>query len=330
VISQKPAIKAQGGALRAAFHRMSTHAILGMALVFAFVPALGTAGAAPPAQPEFSSPEDAVAAMVGAMRRQSPGMLATIVGPGSEAWLFSGDAVADRTAMEEFMAAYEQRHVIARPEESRATVTVGADDWPLPIPVVESGARWHFDGAAGHEEVLARRIGRNELETIQVLEAMADAQVEYARADPGRTGRVAYAQKFESTPGKKDGLYWTAQPGEPESPLGPLVAQAAKEGYGGAKLSPYRGYVFRMLRGQGPHAPGGAFDYVVKGDMIGGFAIVGYPIAYGVSGVMTFMINQDAVVYQKDLGRETTRAVAAMKRFDPGPGWTKASPMRSP
>ena len=268
--------------------------------------------------------------MVGAMRRQLPGVLATIVGPGSQAWLLSGDDVADRAAMTKFVAAYDARHAIVRSGDDRATVTVGTDDWPLPIPLVRSGGQWRFDGAAGHDEVLARRIGRNELDTIQVLQAMADAQVEYARADWGRTGQVAYAQKFASTPGRHDGLYWPVQAGESESPLGPLVAQAAREGYTESKLRPYRGYVFRMLKAQGPNAPGGAFDYVVKGTMIGGFAIVGYPIAYGVSGVTTFMINQDAVVYQKDLGPRTAQAVAAMKRFDPGPGWTKAPSTRTP
>ena len=195
-------------------------------------------------------------------------------------------------------------------------------DWPLPIPLVRSGGQWRFDGEAGREEVLARRIGRNELETIQVLQAMADAQVEYARADRGRNAAVGYARKFASSPGRKDGLYWPVKAGEPASPLGPLVAQATREGYGDGKLRPYRGYVFKMLEGQGPAARGGAFDYVHKGAMIGGFAIVARPVSYGVSGVMTFMINQDAVVFQKDLGPQTAQAVAAMKRFDPGPGWT--------
>jgi hypothetical protein len=299
-------------------------------LALAFTSSVDAAKADKSAQPAFSSPDDAVAAMVGAMRRQLPGVLATIVGPSSQTWLLSGDDVADRAAMAKFVAAYDERHAIAQAGENRATVTVGADDWPLPIPLVRTGGQWHFDGAAGNAEVLARRIGRNELDTIQVLQAMADAQVEYARADWGRTGQIAYAQKFASSPGRHDGLYWPAAAGEPESPLGPLVAQAAREGYAESKLRPYRGYVFRMLKAQGASAPGGAFDYVVKGTMIGGFAIVASPISYGVSGVTTFMINQDAVVYQKDLGPRTAQTVAAMKRFDPGPGWTKAPTTRAP
>ena len=293
----------------------------GALLALALVSASSGLGAAPAAQPGFASPEEALTAMVGAMRRQLPSALATIVGPGSQAWLYSGDDVADRTAAEKFVAAYEKKHVIARQGDDRATVTVGDDDWPLPIPLVRSGTQWRFDGAAGRDEVLARRIGRNELATIQVLEAMADAQVEYARS---RAGQVAYAQKFASSAGKKDGLYWPPEAGQPASPLGPLVAQAAGEGYGGGKSRPYHGYVFRMLKAQGPAARGGAFDYVVKGAMIGGFAIVASPISYGNSGVMTFMINQDAVVWQKDLGPQTAQAAAAMKRFDTGPGWTKA------
>lgn len=295
----------------------------GLMLALALSASLATSHAATPAQPAFATPEDAMAAMVGAMKRQLPQALASIVGPGSQAWLYSGDDAADRAAVEKFVAAYEKRHVVARQGDDRATVTVGDDDWPLPIPLVRNGNQWRFDGAAGREEVLARRIGHNELETIQVLQAMADAQVEYARTDRGRDGSVGYAQKFASSAGRKDGLYWPAKAGEPPSPLGPLVAQASREGYGDGKLRPYRGYVFRMLKAQGPAARGGAFDYVHKGTMIGGFAIVAYPVSYGVSGVMTFMINQDAVVWQKDLGPQTKQAAAAMKRFDPGPGWTR-------
>ena len=293
-------------------------------LALALFASMGIAFAAAPTQPAFASPEDAVAAMVGAMRRQLPGALVTIVGAGSQAWLYSGDDVADRAAIERFVAAYEKRHVVARQGEDRATVSVGDDDWPLPIPLVRSGDRWRFDGATGRDEVLARRIGRNELETIQVLRAMADAQVEYARADRARSGQIGYAQKFASSAGKKDGLYWPAQAGEPASPLGPLVAQAAREGYGDGKVRPYRGYVFRMLKAQGPAAPGGAFDYVHKGSMIGGFAIVAHPVGYGVSGVMTFMINQQGKVYQKDLGPQTESIVEKMKEYDLDPSWSRS------
>jgi len=274
-------------------------------------------------QTTFASPEDAVAAMLGALRDGALSNVKKIVGPGSDAWLLSGDEVADRAAAERFVAAYDARHRIRSEGASRAVLTVGVDDWPMPVPVVKAGARWSFDAAAGREEVLARRIGRNELDTIQVLKAMADAQVEYARTDGAGTGQLAYAQKFASSPGKKDGLYWPVKDGEQISPLGPLVAQAATEGYSTANLTPYHGYLFRILTGQGSSAPGGGFDYVVKGVMIGGFAIVAYPANYGVSGVMTFLISHDWVVYQKDLGPTTPQLAPKMTRFDPVAGWKK-------
>ena len=271
----------------------------------------------------FSSPEDAVAAMVGALRNGPLSVVTTIVGSGSGDWLLSGDEVADRAAAAQFVAAYDAKHRIRREGASRAVLTVGVDDWPMPVPLVKTGMRWSFDSAAGRDEVLARRIGRNELDTIQVLKAMADAEIEYARATGAGSGQLAYAQKFASSPGKKDGLYWSVKDGEPMSPLGPLVAQAATEGYTSANLTPYHGYLFRILTGQGSSAPGGAFDYVAKGVMIGGFAMVAYPASYGVSGVMTLLISHDGVVYQKDLGPTTAQLAAKMTRFDPAPGWQK-------
>jgi len=291
-------------------------------LAFLFPTGLRAATAAT-TQKTFSSPEDAVAAMVGALRKGPPSVVTTIVGPGSGDWLLSGDEVADRAAAGQFVLAYDAKHRIRREGAARAVLTVGVDDWPMPVPLVKTGMRWSFDAAAGRDEVLARRVGRNELDTIQVLKAMADAQIEYARAAGVGTGQLAYAQKFASSPGKKDGLYWPVKDGEPMSPLGPLVAQAATEGYTTANLTPYRGYLFRILTGQGSSAPGGAFEYVAKGVMIGGFAMVAYPASYGVSGVMTFLISHDGVVYQKDLGPATAQVAPTMTRFDPGPGWHK-------
>jgi hypothetical protein len=291
-------------------------------LAFLFPTGLHAATAAT-TQKTFSSPEDAVAAMVGALRKGPPSVVTTIVGPGSGDWLLSGDEVADRAAAGQFVLAYDAKHRIRREGAARAVLTVGVDDWPMPVPLVKTGMRWSFDAAAGRDEVLARRVGRNELDTIQVLKAMADAQIEYARAAGVGTGQLAYAQKFASSPGKKDGLYWPVKDGEPMSPLGPLVAQAATEGYTTANLTPYRGYLFRILTGQGSSAPGGAFEYVAKGVMIGGFAMVAYPASYGVSGVMTFLISHDGVVYQKDLGPATAQVAPTMTRFDPGPGWHK-------
>jgi hypothetical protein len=305
---------------RTAWLERATRAALAVTLLAFLFPAVLRAATAEGTQATFSSPEDAVAAMVGALRDGALGNVTKIVGPGSGDWLLSGDEVADRAAAKRFVAAYDARHRLRSEGAARAVLTVGVDDWPMPVPLVKTGMRWRFDAAAGREEVLARRIGRNELDTIQVLKAMADAQIEYARAEGAGTGQLAYAQKFASSPGKKDGLYWPVKDGEPTSPLGPLVAQAATEGYTTANLTPYHGYLFRILTAQGSSAPGGAFDYIVKGAMIGGFAIVAYPANYGVSGVMTFVISHDGVVYQKDLGTTTAQLALKMTRFDPGPG----------
>jgi len=210
---------------------------------------------------------------------------------------------------------------------------VGKDDFPFPIPIVKKGQLWFFDTQAGKEEILNRRIGRNELSTIQACLAYVDAQREYARRDREAGSLMEYAQRFASSPGKKDGLYWETKEGESPSPLGPLVAQAVKEGYKkkedekqakGQTLIPYHGYYYKILKAQGNNAPGGAYDYVVKGKMIGGFAMVAYPAQYGVSGVMTFVVNHDGVVYEKDLGKETEKIASAMKKFDPDKTWKKA------
>jgi hypothetical protein len=204
---------------------------------------------------------------------------------------------------------------------------VGKDDWPLPIPIRKKGSAWFFDTKAGKEEMLNRRIGRNELNTIDVLEAYVVAQREYAGKDRDGDGVYPYAQKFWSTPGKKDGLYWEAKEGEEASPFGPLSARAAQEGYKRKgkpeKPSPYYGYYFKILKAQGKNAPGGAYDYVVKGNMIFGFGLVAYPAKYGSSGIMTFIVNQEGVVYQKDLGKGTAKAAGSIKRYDPDPTWKK-------
>jgi len=271
----------------------------------------------------FATPEDAVRALTETVKSGKLDELLTYFGPEGRDLVASSDPATGRRNQEVFIAAASEEWHLEDLGPTTKELVVGNEDWPFPIPLVKDADGWRFDAAAGKEEVLARRIGRNELETIQVLQAMADAQVEYARADRARSGQIGYAQKFASSAGKKDGLYWSPQAGEPASPLGPLVAQAAREGYGDGKLRPYHGYVFRMLKGQGPAARGGAFDYMHKGVMIGGFAIVAHPVSYGTSGVMTFMINQDAVVWQKDLGPQSAQAAAAMKRFDPGPGWTR-------
>ena len=197
-------------------------------------------------------------------------------------------------------------------------------------PYRKDGQKWRFDTKAGKQEILARRIGRNELSTIQTCLVYVDAQHEYARKDRDKNGLLEYAQKFRSSPGKEDGLYWDTREGEEESPLGPLVAEAVKEGYGrktgkqiAGQPTPYHGYYYRILKAQGKSAPGGAYDYVVNGKMIGGFALVAYPAQYGNSGIMTFIVNQDGAVYQKNLGKNTAKIAQAMESFDPDKTWKK-------
>jgi hypothetical protein len=209
--------------------------------------------------------------------------------------------------------------------DKRVILHVGNEKWPFPLPVVKKGENWFFDTKAGKEEILNRRIGRNELNAIQVCLAYVDAQREYVLKDRDGDKLLEYAQKFISKEGGKDGLYWEAKEGEEQSPLGPLVAKAAKEGYTGKKSgnkpTPYHGYYYKILKVQGKNAPGGEYDYMVKGKMIGGFALVAYPAEYGNSGVMTFIVNQDGVVYEKDLGKDIEKIATAMKKFDPDKTW---------
>ena len=202
---------------------------------------------------------------------------------------------------------------------------VGKDDWPMPIPLVQRGGSWVFDVEQGREEILHRRIGKNELSTIQVVLAIVDAQQDYWRMDIDGDGVREYAQKFRSDPGKKNGLYWKAKAGEEQSPLGPLAAEAKVEGYKAASAgaTPYHGYYYKIITAQGKNASGGAYRYLVKGKMIGGFAVIAAPAQYGNSGVMTFIVNHDGVVYEKDLGKNTIESAKKMNRFDPDKTWAE-------
>jgi DUF2950 family protein len=295
-----------------------------MAIVIALV--LVLAGSAPAAeQKRFESVGVAVDALIAALRADDQKALGEILGAAGRPLVSSGDPVSDRTSMTRFVAEYDQRHQLEA-GGGKIILRVGADDFPLPIPLVPDGPSWRWDTEAGKEEILNRRVGRNELATIQVCLAYVDAQREYYSQPHSRDGILEYAQRFGSTPGKRDGLYWPTKPDEPPSPFGDLVAKARGEGYRANKDSgrtPYHGYFYRILTGQGPQAPGGAYDYVVRGHMIGGFAMVAFPAEYGVSGVMTFLVNHDGVVYQKDLGANTSRLAEAMKRFDPDSTWQK-------
>jgi hypothetical protein len=287
---------------------------------------LGTAPASQAAgmpQKSFSSPEEAVKSLVAAVRSNDIKEMLAILGPGSRELISSGDDVADRAGREKFLKAYDQMNTLQQESADKMVLSIGADNWPLPIPIVKKGTTWVFDIRKGKQEILNRRIGRNELHIMDVLHAYVDAQHEYATKDCRGDGKVEFAQRLISTEGKRDGLYWEAKEGEEESPLGPLVARAAKEGYANADLSPFHGYYFNILKGQGKHVDGGAYNYVVKGKMILGFALVAYPAEYGNSGVMTFILNQEGIIYQKDLGKDTKRRAEAMKIFDPDKSWTK-------
>jgi hypothetical protein len=284
--------------------------------------------AAQSAQQSFPSPDEAVKALVVAVRANDVKALLSILGPESRALISSGDEAADRTGRDKFLKAFNVANTFQQESADEMTLCVGADSWPMPIPIVKKGSLWMFDVRKGKQEILNRRIGRNELHVIDILNAYVDAQHEYATKDCGRSGKVEFAQRIISSKGKHDGLFWEAKDGEQESPLGPLVAQAAKEGYANPNLQPFHGYYFKILKGQGKHAHGGAYNYVIKGRMILGFAIISYPAEYGNSGVMTFMVNQEGVIFQKNLGRNTKRIAEAMKIFDPDKTWSKAEDLK--
>ena len=308
---------------------LKTHKFLLLLLALLVIAASGVADLAVSprkAQKSFASPEDAVKGLVAAVRSKNVKEAAAILGPGSRAIISSGDPVADRSGRERFLKLYDEKNAISGAESGKAVLSIGNEDYPFPIPVVKKGGAWRFDSIAGKEELLNRRIGRNELEVIDVLRAYVDAQRDYAATDRDGNGFLEFAQKIRSTPGKKDGLYWEAKEGEEESPFGPMAAKAAREGYARPKSgnpSPFHGYLFRILKAQGKNAEGGAFDYVVNGRMILGFAAVAYPAQYGASGIMTFIVNQNGIVYQKNLGRHTAKTAAAMKLYDPDRSWKK-------
>jgi DUF2950 family protein len=276
-------------------------------------------------QRRFASVDEATQALVDAIRAGDRKAMLAIFGEEGKGLVWSGDEVADRRARERFLTAYDEKHRLEA-GGGKVVLVVGRDDFPFPIPIVPDGPRWRFDTAAGKDEILNRSIGRNELNTIKVCLAYVDAQREYYARDPDGDRLLHYAQKFASSPGKRDGLYWPTKTGEKPSPLGSFVAKARDEGYSKRSASPvaYWGYYYRILTAQGKDAPGGAYDYLAHGHMIGGFALVAFPARYGVSGVMTFVVNQDGVVYQKDLGPNSAAIARAMKQFNPDGTWKKA------
>jgi len=277
-------------------------------------------------QKTYSSPEDAVRALVDAVRSDDIKQMSIVLGPNGKDIVSSGDKIADKDISERFIRLYNEKNRIEMIGDSRAILSVGEKDWPLPIPIVKKGQRWLFDSKGAKEEILNRRIGRNELAVIKVCEAYVDAQQEFALMDSNGDGLFEYAQKFRSAPGKKDGLYWETKPGEKESPLGGFAARASREGYKAtsSKPMPYHGYFYRILKGQGKNAAGGAYDYIVRDRMIGGFAMIAYPASYGVSGVMTFTVNHDGIVYEKNLGKNTESIARATKLYNPDKTWKRS------
>ena len=269
----------------------------------------------------FPTYREAAKAFVTAVQANDTAAIKEILGPDQVDMLSSGDATQDENDRVSFLKHYEEAHAFARESADKVTLTVGAGGWPLPFPIVRENGAWHFDAEAGARELMYRRIGNNELDAIRVVRALRDAQKEYAAAGHDGNPAGVYAQRFRSAPGTRNGLYWDAAEGEDQSPAGSLVAEAESEGGGQGKRTPFHGYYYRILKAQGPHAPGGAKDYVKDGKMTGGYAIVAYPAEYKASGVMTFMIGTRGLVYQKDLGDGTAEAARGMTAYDPDSSW---------
>ena len=276
-------------------------------------------------QQHFESPKAGLQALIGAAIANDHDRLLAIFGPDAADLISSGDDVADREALAHFVRQTKERTNLVKEGDTTVIIHVGKDDASFPIPLAKDDSGWRFDTAAGKEEILNRRIGRNELHTIAVCHAYVDAQREYASKDRMGTGVREYAQRFQSQPSKQDGLYWEVSAHEAPSPMGPLVAMATSEGYvhkeSHTEPMPFHGYFFRILTAQGPHAPGGARSYIVNGHMTGGFGLVAYPAQYGSSGVMTFVVNQLGIVLQKDLGDQTTEVAGAIGQYDPDDSW---------
>lgn len=305
--------------------------VCAVAVVLSFFTFAPDSRAAEGVQKRFPTPDEAVEALVAATRADDLKALQVILGPGSGNVISSGDSVADNANRDKFVAAYELKHSLVAGKAGTMVLHIGADDWPMPIPIVRKGNNWGFDIGKGKREILNRRIGGNELHVIDVIDAYVDAQHEYASRDCLGDGKVEFAQRFISSRGCRDGLYWEAREGEQQSPLGPLIARAAQEGYSAeGNLSPFHGYYFKIIKGQGKHAKGGPYKYVVKDKMILGFALVAYPAEYGNSGVMTFVVNQEGIIYEKNLGKNTRRLAEAITAYNPDKSWKKVKVLEAP
>ena len=275
-----------------------------------------------PGQKTFASAEEAGSALFTAAQANDEKAMLSIFGPDGKLVVYSGDEVQDREMHANFSKQYQEMHRLVNEPDGTTTLYIGAENWPAPIPLVHKGNVWYFDTEAGTREILYRRVGRNEVTTIRVCQELVAAQKDYASQNHNE-----YAQRFFSDEGQHNGLYWKAAAGAPQSPIGPLIAAAVKEGYanipeGGA--TPFHGYYFHILTAQGHHAPGGSKNYIVRGKMTGGFAFVAYPAEYRSSGVMTFIVGSNGVVYEKDLGKNTEALVKAMTKFNPDSSWHKS------
>jgi hypothetical protein len=313
------------------FEKIRSYALI-MLTAFALF-ALGTscfstsASAQQSGQKTFSSAADASKALVAALQANDQTMLLDILGPDAKAILSSGDEVADKNERDELVEKYQQMHRLVTEPDGTTTLYIGAENWPTPIPLIHQGSLWYFDTPAGKREILYRSVGKNELAVIQVCRELVDAEKEYYATPHDADSGKQYTRQFFSDPGKHDGLYWNAAGGEADSPIGPLVAAAAAQGYKqdpDQKTQPFQGYYFLILTRQGANAPGGARSYIVDGKMTRGFAFLAYPAEYRSSGVMTFIVGQDGIVYQKDLGPHTSEIAKGLTQYNRDATWHRA------
>jgi Protein of unknown function (DUF2950) len=329
VVREVAAAAAAGGVRRSQMRMLKSWPCSILAATFWLAVAQAAPASPPEPQRSFASAEEAVSALVTALRDHREADLRTILGPEADRVIDSGDRYADQELHHRFVALYDEKHTIDQTSPGRAELDVGPNDWPMPIPLVENNGRWTFDTEAGAQTIIDRRIGRNELSAIRTLLACVDAQHDYFDRAKQANGSGEYAARLVSTPGRRDGLYWPATEGEAESPLGPLIDAAQDAGYPGepvgGKPIPYEGYYFRILKAQGPNGDGGAKSYVQSGHMTGGFALIAWPAVFGSSGIMTFIVGPDGDVYQKDLGPRTAHIATAMMTFDPDLTWARVA-----
>ena len=299
-------------------NRILRHGLLVLALLLGGM--FGAAAQAPAKLQGFPTAEAAADAFTDALRKNDDKAVSAMLGADWRDFV-PGTTEDENKVRDDFLAAWDKSHKLRSVNDDKVLVEVGTTGWVAPIPIVRQDGQWHYDIEAGRAEMTAREIGRNELSVVQTLLAIVDAQQDYAAMDPMKTGLRVYARRLLSSPGNKDGLYWETRPGEPESPLGPLVAKAQP---GDAEKDGYHGYHYRLLYRQGPAAPGGAYDYLVNGRMLGGFAVVAWPVTYGETGVMTFMVSHSGDVYEQDLGPDTAQKAGEIAAFNPDKDWQKS------